>query len=409
MRKLHSAAELLKKLFSRRYVLFLLITSLLICAGYLLTLSRSIADWYLDQIDPYLKAGFSKVLYLVPVPVRELLDVTGPVLGALFVLCLILLIFLRKRAGYRRFMLLYFRAVLAVVLILFVMPNPFSNLKTRSSVLGIPQYEPGTYDLSEVTAVWNSYVTEINRLMNEAERDEHHHLIRRSEDEVRAALTQARVMVSAQYPRFRVDPPAVKDSMFPAVMKSLGVSAYTTWPGGEIYMRSIMRSKGTFAAIYAHEFSHFCGFHREDEANYLSFLLCRNCDDSNIRYSAYLKNYFYLNEALSYAFFGKKDVTEEEYQSDAYNEFCLSLVPIEDFDLFWGDIGGNYTRYHEARGEEVPEQPDKPKEGTLPETLKKVVEDQGERHFEDLQKELGSHYYDGVAQLILDEYAGRLN
>ena len=57
----------------------------------------------------------------------------------------------------------------------------------------------------------------------------------------------------------------------------------------------------------------------------------------------------------------------------------------------------------------MPEQPDKPIEGTLPETLKKVVEDRGERHFENLQKELGSHYYDGVAQLILDEQAGRLN
>lgn len=409
MRKLSRAAELLKKLFSRRYVLFLLIVSLLICAGYLLTLSRSITDWYLDQIDPYLKAGLSKVLYLVPVPVRELLEAAGLVLGVLFVLCLILLFFLRNRAGYRRFMLLYFRAALAVVLILFVMPNPFSNLKTHSSVLGIPQYEPGTYDLAEVTAVWNSNVTEINRLMNEVERDEHHHLIQRSEDEVRSALAKARVKVSAQYPRFRVDPPAVKDSLFPAFMKSFGVTAFTTWPGGEIYMRSLMRSKGTFAAIYAHEFSHFAGFHREDEANYLAFLLCRNCDDPNIRYSAYLKNYFYLNEALSYAFFGKKDVSEEEYQSDAYNEFCLSLVPIEDFDLFWCDISSNYTRYHEARGEEVPEQPDKPIEGTLPETLKKVVEDRGERHFENLQKELGSHYYDGVAQLILDEQAGRLN
>ena len=125
--------------------------------------------------------------------------------------------------------------------------------------------------------------------------------------------------------------------------------------------------------------------------------------------SAYLKNCFFLEAALDYSFFGKKEVSDEEYQSDAYKAFCASLAEIEDYDLFFGDLSGNYTRYHKARGEEVPEQPDRPNDGTLPETLKKVVEDRGERHFENLQKELGAHYYDGVVQLLLDEQAGRLD
>ena len=402
MRKIRALAGRLKKQLGSGY-------PVLSVSAYLLTLSRTVTDWYLDHADPYLKAGLSKVLYLVPFPVREAENVLGYLLAGVFVLLLILLIFLRKRAGYRRFVLRFAQLGFVLVLTAYVLPNPFSNLKTRSSVLGNPQYEPGAYEQAEMTALWTGYVTELNRLMHEAERDEHYHLILRSEDEVRSALAEARVKVSAQYPRFRTDPPAVKDSMFPAFMKSYGVAAITSWPGGEIYMRSSVRSKGTFAAVYAHEFSHFSGFHREDEANYLAFVLCRSCGDPNIRYAAYLKNCFFLEAALDYSFFGKKEVSDEEYQSDAYKAFCASLAEIEDYDLFFGDLSGNYTRYHKARGEEVPEQPDRPNDGTLPETLKKVVEDRGERHFENLQKELGAHYYDGVVQLLLDEQAGRLN
>lgn len=48
----------------------------------------------------------------------------------------------------------------------------------------------------------------------------------------------------------------------------------------------------------AHEMAHQRGISREDEANFIAFLVCKNSDDEYIRYCAYLNMYEYLSSAL---------------------------------------------------------------------------------------------------------------
>ena len=48
----------------------------------------------------------------------------------------------------------------------------------------------------------------------------------------------------------------------------------------------------------AHEFAHQRGIAREDEANFVAFLVCMESDDHYIRYSAYLNLYEYVSSAL---------------------------------------------------------------------------------------------------------------
>ena len=48
----------------------------------------------------------------------------------------------------------------------------------------------------------------------------------------------------------------------------------------------------------AHELSHQRGIAREDEANFMAFLVCMESDDAYIRYSAYLNLYEYVSSAL---------------------------------------------------------------------------------------------------------------
>ena len=48
----------------------------------------------------------------------------------------------------------------------------------------------------------------------------------------------------------------------------------------------------------AHEFAHQRGIAREDEANFVAFLVCMESDDHYIRYSAYLNLYEYVSNAL---------------------------------------------------------------------------------------------------------------
>ncbi len=54
----------------------------------------------------------------------------------------------------------------------------------------------------------------------------------------------------------------------------------------------------TLPATAAHELAHQRGIAREDEANFLSFLVCTGSDDPYLRYSGYLMAYEYVADAL---------------------------------------------------------------------------------------------------------------
>lgn len=67
----------------------------------------------------------------------------------------------------------------------------------------------------------------------------------------------------------------------------------------------------------AHEMAHQRGIAREDEANFVAYLVCIGSDDDYIRYSGYANMANYLNSALSRA------------DKDLYKQFYSSYLPIE--------------------------------------------------------------------------------
>jgi len=77
----------------------------------------------------------------------------------------------------------------------------------------------------------------------------------------------------------------------------------------------------------AHELAHQRGIAREDEANFVAYLVCIESDDAYIRYSAYLNLYEYVSNALYkaspelyYAVQGSLD-NKIRYEMKAYSEF----------------------------------------------------------------------------------------
>ena len=84
----------------------------------------------------------------------------------------------------------------------------------------------------------------------------------------------------------------------------------------------------------AHELSHQRGIIREDEANFMAFLVCTQADDQYIRYSGYLGMYEYLNSALYDADYG------------AFAEVYTSLDPrvrteMAEFNRFFKEYRDN--------------------------------------------------------------------
>ncbi len=71
----------------------------------------------------------------------------------------------------------------------------------------------------------------------------------------------------------------------------------------------------------AHEMAHQRGIAREDEANFVAFLVCAASDDDYIRYSGYLNLYEYVSNALYRA------------DKDAYTEVRASLDPVARMEM----------------------------------------------------------------------------
>jgi hypothetical protein len=65
--------------------------------------------------------------------------------------------------------------------------------------------------------------------------------------------------------------------------------------------------------VSCHEIAHQLGYAREDEANFVAYLVAKNSTDQSLKYSAYLDLFIYANRAL------------KEYDSTAAKTIRLKL------------------------------------------------------------------------------------
>ncbi len=123
----------------------------------------------------------------------------------------------------------------------------------------------------------------------------------------------------------------------------------------------------------AHEFAHQRGIAREDEANFVAFLVCMESDDHYIRYSAYLNLYEYVSNALysanynayvdtyyklpygaitdmaAYAkFFEKYQKTVVSDVSGAVNDTFLNINGVEEGSKSYGMVVDLAVAYYKA-------------------------------------------------------------
>ena len=90
----------------------------------------------------------------------------------------------------------------------------------------------------------------------------------------------------------------------------------------------------------AHELAHQRGIAREDEANFIAYLVCIGSDDAYIRYSGYLNMYEYVANALYSAddelYFEVRDHLSDEirYEQRAYSAF---------FDRYRDSVAGEVS------------------------------------------------------------------
>lgn len=104
------------------------------------------------------------------------------------------------------------------------------------------------------------------------------------------------------------------------VMSYLGISGIYTYPTGEANINTNYPDYVTTFTT-AHEMAHQRGFMRENEANFLAYIITSTSDDPSIRYSGALNMYSYFASALY-----KTD-------KDAYFEIIADLSPLAKVDI----------------------------------------------------------------------------
>ena len=118
-----------------------------------------------------------------------------------------------------------------------------------------------------------------------------------TKDEMSKKLVRAYDLMNREYSLVTNFTSRVKPVRFSTVMSDLGITGIYSFFTGESNI-NVEYPDYTLPFTAAHELAHQRGIAREDEANFVAFLVCIYSDDAYIRYSGYLNMYEYLASAL---------------------------------------------------------------------------------------------------------------
>ena len=118
--------------------------------------------------------------------------------------------------------------------------------------------------------------------------------------ELNDKLNEAYAKATERYSFMQSMNSRVKGVLLSEVLSYAHITGVYTYYTGEANI-NVRFPDYTVPYTMAHEMAHQRGLAREDEANFVAFLVCMESEDAYIRYSAYLNLYEYVASALSRA------------------------------------------------------------------------------------------------------------
>ena len=215
-----------------------------------------------------------------------------------------LILFLVIYAGLRRFSdregrLRYIVNILAVVLLVFSGHTLALGIGYRTTPLSVQMSLPDTeITVENLSEVMTSLRDEVNSLANIVPRDENgvfnpEYTYPELSDKIFASYSA----LESEYglpANFESNAKGVYFGNFMSYLRIGGIYTYIT---GEANVNTAYPAYDTIFTA-AHEMSHQRGILRENEANFVAYLLTSTSDDRNLRYSAALNMYSYIASAL---------------------------------------------------------------------------------------------------------------
>lgn len=332
--------QILRRLFTR------LMKSKMWVLLILLTILIKFVSWYPGWVEANYTRGvypvISKVLRFllgwIPISIGDILYIALIIIIVYKVCTFFRLLFKRKLN--RKYFILALQQGIFIFLFLYVSFNLLWGLNyNRKGIAYQLNLEVKKYtieDLDTLTSVLLERVNHYAETVTEQQRG----TFNRKKKLFNAAIL-AYGEAEKQYPFLQYQPASVKPSLFSYLGNYLGFQGYYNPYSGEGQVNTTI-PRFLEPYVTTHEIAHQLGYAKENEANFVAFLVCRAYDNSAFRYSLYYDLYHYAivevyrrDTALGKSFQEKlhpQVKKDRKSYKDFYNRYKNPIEPI----IMWG-------------------------------------------------------------------------
>lgn len=257
-------------------------------------LSPTFADFFNRYIGAVVRGALAHLTAILPFSLGEALVIFLPI-GAVFMVVLAC----RRYADSWRSVFIYLGSLISVVSLLFTTfiwgfgTGYFGS--TIDKKLGLDRSDVSSEELYMTAAILAAHVNEEAKNVSFCVTDRS--VMPYSYDELSRRLVSAYDSVCDKYDFIPRLTSRVKPVMLSEPWTFTHISGVYTYFTGEANI-NVNFPDYTIPYTAAHEMAHQRGIAREDEANFVAFLVCTASDDPYIRYSGYLEVYEYVASSL---------------------------------------------------------------------------------------------------------------
>ncbi len=260
------------------------------------TRSSSVADYVNKNVSGFIRQVMSYVTYIFGFSVFEVLIILSPLIIVLSVAIAVK----RGTSGGKRMkgIFSFISVILTVATLYIYMLGIGYHTTPVSNKMGLSGDK--SPELSELYHATLYVRDEVNLLARELTLENVETVMPYTQDELSQKIVDAYGTVSARWSFIENYNTRAKPVYFSTVMSDLRISGIYSFFTGEANV-NVEYPDYNLPFTVAHEFAHQRGICRENEANFVAFLVTMSSDDAYIRYSGLLSLYEYLASALNRA------------------------------------------------------------------------------------------------------------
>lgn len=317
---------------NRKRVIIICGCTLLLCLILTLLANFSVgfAQWYSVNVYPIFMGSIGRIASIVPFSISEIL-IYCTIIYLISILAVLVIGLSSKKTNNSNVLVAFFVRLLLVVTIILLLFTLFAGINYYrlpfSHYSGLTIENSNTQELYELC---KELTDELNQLSEEREN------IKLSEDNTIKDMSQSSIeamtSLGEEYEVLSGFYPNPKPLLSSKIMSYAGIAGvYYPFAIEANFNKDI--PDYTIPATICHELSHLKGFMREDEANFIAFLACRNSDNVLLKYSGYML-------ALAYSM-NKLYAVDEDMYNSVYDTYSQTMK--DDLQETY-----NYRKAHEG-------------------------------------------------------------